>query len=98
MQATAIADLVADTARTVLPQTVAPALLPLPPHTLVAAEVWDEERHVRFTGEALYAIHCGARAEWAVVVLESSHLEPGAVRLVPLEDIRVTTAAGRRGG
>lgn len=97
MQATAIADLVADTARAVLPQTVAPALLPLPPHTLVAAEVLYEERHVRFTGEALYAIHCGLRAEWAVVVMQSSHLEPGSVHMVPLEDIRVTNPAGRRG-
>lgn len=97
MQPTAIAELVADTARAVLPQTVAPALLPLPPHTLVEAEVWSEERHVRFTGEALYAIHCGERAEWAVVVVESSTLEPGTVQLVDLGDIRVTTPAGRRG-
>jgi hypothetical protein len=97
MQATAIADLVADTARAVLPETVAPALLTLPPHTLVAAEVWEEERHVRFTGEALYAIHCGTRSQWAVVVIESSTLEPGTVRLVDLGDIRVTTPAGRRG-
>ena len=97
MQATAIADLVADTARSVLPQTVAPALLPLPPHTLVTAEVWNEERHVSFTGEALYAIHCGTRAEWAVVVIESSTLEPGTVQLVNLEDVRITTPAGRRG-
>jgi hypothetical protein len=97
MQATAIADLVADTARAVLPQTVAPALLTLPPHTLVTAEVWSEERHVRFVGEALYAIHCGARAEWAVVVIESSNLEPGTVQIVSLDDIRITTPAGRRG-
>ena len=43
MQPTAIAELVTDTARALLPQTVPPALMMLPPHTLVAAEVWSEE-------------------------------------------------------
>lgn len=98
MQPTAIAELVTDTARVVLPQTVPPALMMLPPHTLVAAEVWHEDRHCQLTGEALYAIHRGDRAEWAVVVIESSHLEPGAVEIVAIDDIRVVTPAGRRGG
>ena len=98
MQATAIADLVTDTARAVLPRTVPPALMMLPPHTLVTAEVWSEDRHCQITGEALYAVHRGDRAEWAIVVIESSHLEPGAVQVVDLADIRVVTRAGRRGG
>ena len=97
MQANAFADLVADTTRRVLPDAVAPALMPLPPHMLVSAEIVAEDHRVRFTGEALYAIHRGRTAEWAVIVMQSSQLEPGSVQIVALEDIRVTTPAGRRG-
>ncbi len=76
---------------TVLP----PALLPLPGIS-VKAEVWEEDRHLRLAGEAIYAVHRGDDVQWAVVVRESDSLEPGQVRMVGLNDLRCESASGRR--
>ena len=90
-------DLAAERGRRALEDALPPALLPLP-HIAVTAETWEEERHVRVRGDAIYAIHRGAEAWWAVVVRESNTVAPGAVRLIPVSEIRCESASGRRGG
>jgi hypothetical protein len=87
----------ADRAQELLGGLLPPALMPLP-HVPVSAECWDDERHVRFHGEAIYAVHRGGEAWWAVVVKESSALPVGSVRLVSLAELRCESPAGRRGG
>lgn len=90
-------DLCSERARRALDDVVPPALLPLP-SIPVTAETWEDERHVRLQGEAIYAIHRGAEAWWAVVVRESNTLAPGCVRLTPLSEVRCESSPGRRGG
>ncbi len=90
-------DLCAERASRALEDTIPPALMPLP-NIAVTAEAWEDERHVRLQGEAIYAIHRGAQAWWAVVVRESNTLAPGCVRLTPLSDVRCESSPGRRGG
>jgi hypothetical protein len=90
-------DVVAGRARGMLEEVLPPALMPLP-HVPVSAETWEDERHVRLHGEAIYALHRGSDAWWAVVVQESNTLAPGCVRLVALSEIRCESHAGRRGG
>jgi len=63
----------------------------------VSAELWHEERHVRIVGDALYAVHCGDSARWAVVVSESNALETGSVHLIDLAELRCESPSGRRG-
>ncbi len=96
MEAPALAQLVSDMARGVAPSVMPPALLPLP-RIRVSAELWHEERHVRILGDALYAVHCGDSARWAVCVLESNTLEPGSVHLIDLSELRCESTSGRRG-
>jgi len=90
-------DLAAARAREVLDGLLPPALMPLP-HVPVSAETWEEERHIRVHGEAIYAVHRGSRAWWAVVVKESNTVAPGCVRLIDLSEVRLETPAGRRAG
>lgn len=97
MQPAAVVELAADVARRVVPQITAPALMPLP-SIPVSAEVWQDERHVRFIGDAIYAAHWGDRAQWAVIVRESSLLSAGSVQMVDLNEICVMTRSGRHGG
>lgn len=97
MEAPAVVELAADVARRVVPEITAPALIPLP-SIPVTAEVWEGERHVRLVGEAIYAVHRGERAQWAVIVRESSHLAAGSVRIVELSEICVMSRSGRHGG
>ncbi len=96
MDIPAVLDLGAERAGKALEAAVPPALLPLP-HIRVSAETWEEERHVRFHGEAIYAVHRGSDAWWVVVVLESNTLSPGCLRMTPLAEIRCEAASGRRG-
>jgi hypothetical protein len=96
MEAPALAQLVSDMARGVAPSVMPPALLPLP-RIRVSAELWHEERHVRIVGDALYAVHCGDSARWAVVVSESNTLDAGSVHLIELAEIRCESPSGRRG-
>jgi hypothetical protein len=91
-----LADMVAEKARVALGEALAPQLMALP-RVPVSAEVWKGERHVRLHGEALYAIHTADRAAWAIVVEESSHLEPGSIEIVDVDEVRCETATGRRG-
>lgn len=91
-----VLELGADRAARVLEGVAAPALMPLP-HIRVSAEAWEEERHVRLQGEAIYAVHRGDEAWWVVVVQESNALSPGCLRLTPLSEIRCEAASGRRG-
>lgn len=77
MEPSAVVDLVADVARRVAPEVTAPALLALP-SIPVSAEVWQGDRHLRIVGEAIYAVHRGDTAQWAVIVRESSQLSAGA--------------------
>jgi hypothetical protein len=90
-------DRLADRIGTTLRDLTAPALMPLP-HVPVTAETWDGQRHVRLHGEAIYAVHRGTSAEWAVVVQESNALQPGGVVLVDVAEIRCESRSGRRGG
>ena len=76
-------DLCAERARQTLEGVLPPALMPLP-HISVTAEAWEEERHIRLRGDAIYAVHRGGQAWWAVVVRESNTIAPGCVRLIPL--------------
>lgn len=91
-----ISDLVAGRAEAALSASMSPSLLPLP-RIPVSAEVWKGERHVRLHGEAIYAIHSAGVQQWAVVVEESTALEPGSVELVDLTEIRCESVSGRRG-
>lgn len=91
-----LADLVAERAQHAIAGAVAPSLLPLP-RVPVSAEVVRADRHVRVHGEAIYALHSAESAKWAVVVEESTGIEPGSVELVAIEDIRCETVSGRRG-
>ncbi len=97
MQPSAMVELAADVARRVAPEITSPSLIPLP-SIPVSAEVWEAERHVRFVGDAIYAAHWGDRAQWAVIVRESSLLAAGSVHLVDLSEICVMTRGGRHGG
>jgi hypothetical protein len=90
-------DLAAERGRRALEDALPPSLLPLP-HIAVTAEAWEEERHVRVRGDAIYAVHRGSEAWWAVVVRESNTVAPGAVRLIPVSEIRCESSSGRRGG
>jgi hypothetical protein len=90
-------DLTAARAREALDDLLPPALMPLP-HVPVSAEIWEGDRHVRLHGEAIYAIHRGPRAWWAVVVQESNTLAPGCIKMVELGELRCETRLGRRGG
>lgn len=90
-------DLTTERARKALDDVLPPALMPLP-HISVTAEAWEEERHVRLRGDAIYAVHRGPQAWWAVVVRESNSVAPGCVRLIPLSEIRCESSSGRRGG
>lgn len=90
-------DLATERARSALEDVLPPALMPLP-HISVTAEAWEEERHVRLRGDAIYAVHRGGRAWWAVVVRESNSVAPGCVRMIPLAEIRCESSSGRRGG
>lgn len=90
-------DLGAERAGRILEGALAPALMPLP-NVRVSAETWEEERHVRLQGEAIYAVHRGTEAWWVVVVKESNTLAPGCLRMTPLSEIRCEAASGRRGG
>lgn len=92
----ALLDQGAERAARVLDGVVPPALMSLP-HIPVTAELWEGERHVRFHGEAIYAVHRGAEAWWLVVVHESNALSAGCLRLTPLSEIRCESASGRRG-
>ena len=96
MEPSAVVELAADVARRVVPDITAPALMLLP-SIPVSAEIWVGERHVRVIGEAIYAIHRGDRAQWAVVVGESSQLSAGSVQLVDLSEVCVMTRTGRHG-
>jgi hypothetical protein len=97
MDIPAVLDLGAERAGRALEGAMPPALLPLP-HIRVSAETWEEERHVRLQGEAIYAVHRGSEAWWVVVVQESNSLSPGCLRMTPLSEIRCEAASGRRGG
>jgi hypothetical protein len=90
-------DLTAARVQGALEELMPPALMPLP-HVPVSAEIWEGDRHVRLHGEAIYALHRGERAWWAVVVQESNTLAPGCIKLVELGELRCETRAGRRGG
>ena len=90
-------DLGTERARQALDAVVPPALMPLP-HIPVSAETWEEDRHLRLHGEAIYAMHRGSRAWWAVVVQESNALAPGCIKMVELGELRCETRSGRRGG
>ena len=90
-------DLTAARAQGALEELVPPALMPLP-HVPVSAEIWEGDRHVRMHGEAIYAMHRGSRAWWAVVVQESNALAPGCIKMVELSELRCETRSGRRGG
>lgn len=92
-----VLDLGAERAGRVLEGLMPPALMPLP-NIRVSAETWEEERHVRLHGEAIYAVHRGAEAWWVVVVKESNSLAPGCLRMTPLSEIRCEAPSGRRGG
>jgi hypothetical protein len=96
MEAPAVAQLIGDMARGVAPSVMPPALLPLP-RIRVSAELWHEERHVRVTGDAIYAVHCGESARWAVVISDSNTLDAGSVHLIDLAEIRCELSSGRRG-
>jgi hypothetical protein len=97
MDAATALDVGAVRAQELLGGLLPPALVPLP-HLLVSAECWEDERHVRLRGEAIYAIHRGGDAWWAVIVQESSSLPVGSVRLVSLPELRCESPSGRRGG
>lgn len=97
MDIPAVLDLGAERAGAALDRLVPPALMPLP-NVRVSAETWEEERHVRLRGDAIYAIHRGHEAWWVVVVEESNALAPGCLRMVALSEIRCESASGRRGG
>lgn len=97
MDIPAVLDLGAQRAAGALAGAVAPALMPLP-HIRVSAEAWEEERHVRLQGEAIYAVHRADEAWWVIVVQESNTLAPGSLRMTPLSEIRCEAASGRRGG
>jgi hypothetical protein len=97
MDAATALDLGAGRAQELLGGFLPPALMPLP-HVPVTAECWEDERHVRLHGEAIYAIHRGADAWWAVIVQESNSLPAGSIRLVSLPEIRCESPSGRRGG
>lgn len=97
MEPSAVMGLAADVARRVVPEIMSPALLPLP-SIPVSAEVWEGEHHSRLVGEAIYAVHRADRAQWAVVVRESSQLSAGSIHLVDLEEICVINRSGRHGG
>jgi len=88
-------DLGTERARQALDAVVPPALMPLP-HIPVSAETWEEDRHLRLHGEAIYALHRGDEAWWAVVVHESNALPPGCVRLTPLSEVRCESHSHRR--
>jgi hypothetical protein len=90
-------DLAAGRAQDALEQLVPPALMPLP-HVPVSAEIWEGDKHVRLHGEAIYAMHRGARAWWAVIVQDSNALAPGCIRMVELAELRCEARTGRRGG
>ncbi len=90
-------DLGVERARRALEDVLPPALMPLP-HIAVTAEAWEEERHVRLRGDAIYAVHRGSQAWWAVVVNESNTISPGCVRLIPLSEVRCESSSGVRGG
>lgn len=97
MDPATIIDLAGERAGRALEGALPPTLLPLG-HIAVTAEAWEEERHVRVRGEAIYAVHRGSEAWWAVVVRESNAVSPGCVRLIPLSEIRCESSSGRRGG
>lgn len=97
MEPSAVVGLAADIARRVVPEIAAPALLSLQ-SIPVSAEVWEGEHHIRLVGEAIYAVHRGDRAQWAVVVRESSQLSAGSIHLVDLDEICVISRSGRHGG
>lgn len=90
-------DLGTERARRALDEVIPPALMPLP-NIPVSAETWDEDHHVRLHGEAIYALHRGGEAWWAIVVHESNALPPGCVRITPLSEIRCESPSSRRGG
>jgi hypothetical protein len=92
-----VMDLGAERAREILDDVAAPTLMPLP-RVPVSAELWEGDRHVRFHGEAIYAVHRGADAWWMIVVQESNSLSPGRLRLTPISEICCESASGRRGG
>jgi hypothetical protein len=97
METSTIVQLACEAAAGVLAGNLPPALMPLP-RTVVTAELWIEERHVRLHGDALYAVHKGdGSAWWAVVVHDSNTLEAGSVHLVSLDEIRCESPSGRRG-
>lgn len=83
-------------AASILDAITPPALMPLP-YIPVTAELWEGERHVRFHGEAIYAVHRGSEAWWLVVVQESNALSTGCLRLTPVSEIRCESTSGRRG-
>lgn len=97
MDIPAAIDLGVERARGALREDLPPSLLPLP-HIAVTAESWEEERHVRLHGDAIYAVHRGGEAWWAVVVRDSNTVAPGSVRLIPLSEVRCESSSGRRGG
>ena len=97
MDAVTALEVGADRAQELLGGLLPPALMPLP-HIPVTAECWEDERHVRLHGEAIYAIHRGGEAWWAVIVQESNSLPVGSIRLVALTEIRCESPSGRRGG
>jgi hypothetical protein len=89
-------DLGAERAGQTLDRLVPPSLMPLP-HIRVSAETWEEERHVRLRGEAIYAVHRGSEAWWVIVVEESNTLAPGCLRMTAVSEIRCESPSGRRG-
>jgi len=96
MEAPAIIELACRSAAEAVARSMPPSVLPLP-RVPVSAEVWEDERHVRLHGEALYAVHTAdGRARWAVLVHESGSLAAGSVYLVDLAEIRCESASGRR--
>ncbi len=97
MDIPAAVDLGVERARRALEDVLPPALMPLP-HIPVTAESWEEERHVRLKGDAIYAVHRGTAAWWAVIVRDSNTVSPGCVRLIPLSEVRCESSSGRRGG
>jgi hypothetical protein len=97
MEPSSIVQLASDAAARVVADNLPPALMPLP-RTVVTAELWIEERHVRLHGDAVYAVHkADGSAWWAVVVHDSNTLEAGSVHLVALDEIRCESPSGRRG-
>ena len=88
MELSAAIDVVTDRVRAALLEAAAPSLLPLP-HLEVLADCIVDDRQVRIRGEALYAVHRGGRAEWAILVEESNLLPPGVIQFVDVADVRV---------